>query len=87
MWSQDGRELYYNSLDNKVMAVAIRPSLPGNRQFQFGVPRALFEVRMVTNDSGFQVSTDGRFLLPTPVEQQASTPMTVVLNWPQTLKK
>jgi hypothetical protein len=33
------------------------------------------------------VSRDGRFLLPALVEQEASKPMTVVLNWPEMLKK
>jgi Tol biopolymer transport system component len=83
VWRRDGRELYYNSLDNKIMTVEIKPGAG----FQFGVPRALFEVRMVNTDSGFDVSKDGRFLLPTLAQQQASTPMTVVLHWPEILKK
>ena len=37
--------------------------------------------------ASFDVSKDGRFLLPVLVEQEASTPMTVTLNWPQMLKK
>jgi hypothetical protein len=57
-------------------------------QLQFGVPRALFGVRIfsTSGDSSFDVSKDGRFLLPALVEQEVSTPMTVVLNWPQMLK-
>jgi len=70
------------------MAVDIKPSVPGSLQLQFGVPRALFDVRISTNgDTGFDVTKDGRFLLPILVEQEASAPMTVVLNWPETLKK
>jgi eukaryotic-like serine/threonine-protein kinase len=88
VWSRDGRELYYYSLDNKIMAVDTKPAGPKSSQLQFGVPRPLFEVRILTNDSpNFDVSQDGRFLLPALVEQQGSTPMTVVLNWPQLLKK
>jgi hypothetical protein len=34
----------------------------------------------------FQVAKGGRFLLPLLVEPEASTPMSVVLNWPQMLK-
>jgi serine/threonine-protein kinase len=83
VWSRDGRELYYYSLDNKIMAVAIRPGA----QFQFGAPKALFGVPVsVRRGTGFEVSKDGHFLLPALVEQQATTPMTVVLNWPQMLK-
>jgi hypothetical protein len=35
----------------------------------------------------FAVSMYGHFLLPVLMDRQTSTPMTVVLNWPQTLKK
>jgi len=88
VWSRDGRELYYYSLDNKIMAVEIKPSAPGS-QLQYGAPKALFEVRIPSNgvNVGFEVGRDGRFLVPALVEQQASTPMTVVLNWPRLLQK
>ena len=83
-WSSDQRELYYYGGDGKIMAVDIKP---GTR-FQFGVPKALFDVpkalfdtRLRSNLISFDVSKDGRFLLPALVEQQVSTPMTVVLNW------
>jgi hypothetical protein len=38
------------------------------------------------NDS-YDVSADGRFLIASPVEQSATVPMTVVLNWQAGLKK
>ena len=83
-WSRDGRELYYYSRDqSKVMAVDIRPGA----QFQFGMPKALFEVSISVNNTSFEVSQDGRFLLPVVAEQSAGGPMTVVLNWPEMLKK
>jgi eukaryotic-like serine/threonine-protein kinase len=88
VWSHDGRELYYYSLDNRIMAVDIKSSVPGSPQPQFGMPRALFDVRISTNgNTGFDVTKDGRFLVSTLVELDASAPMTVVLNWPETLKK
>jgi len=87
VWSRDGRELYYYSADNKIMAVEIKPSAPGRQQSPFGVPKALFEIRKAANDNGFEVSNDGRFLLPVLVEQRDSVPMTVVLNWPELLKR
>ena len=73
-WSRDGRELYYVSADNKLMAVEIKPGV----KFEAGVPHPLFDVRP---GAGFDVRKDGNFLIPTPAEQSASAPMTVVLNW------
>jgi hypothetical protein len=75
--------LYFVSPENKLMAVGIKPGA----QFQAGVPQLLFDVRLGTNNPAFDVDKDGRFLIATPVEQSATLPMTVVLNWQQALKK
>jgi serine/threonine protein kinase len=87
VWSRDGRELYYSSPDNSIMAVEIKPSVSGSARF--GVPRKLFEARTSGNGgSRFDVSSDGRFLLAVPAGQpEESVPITVVLNWPEMLKK
>jgi Tol biopolymer transport system component len=89
VWSRDvrRRELYYYSLDGQIMAVDVMPSVSGSAQSPFGVPRKLFAAR-IAQGSGFAVSKDGHFLLPVLLGQQdLSAPMTVVLNWPELLKK
>jgi hypothetical protein len=55
-------------------------------KFDFGVPKSLFDVRM---DAGarFDVSKDGKFLIPSQVEAASTVPMTVVVNWPAGLRK
>jgi len=83
VWSRDQRELYYYGGDGKIMAVDIKAGTP----FRFGVPKTLFDARILSNLFSFDVSKDGRFLLPALVEQQAATPMTVVLNWPALVRK
>jgi serine/threonine protein kinase/Tol biopolymer transport system component len=84
VWSRDGRELYYYNLaDYTITAVDIKQG----EQFQFGVPHPLFEVANSMVNLRFDVTKDGRFLVPALVEQEASAPMTVVLNWPELLKK
>jgi eukaryotic-like serine/threonine-protein kinase len=80
VWSRDGRELYYLSADNKLMAVEIKPGV----KFEAGVPHPLFDVR---RGVVFDVSKDGNFLIPTTAEQSASAPVTVVLNWQEGLEK
>jgi Tol biopolymer transport system component/tRNA A-37 threonylcarbamoyl transferase component Bud32 len=83
VWSRNGKELFFVSADNKMMAVDIGAS---GGKLEAGIPRALFDVRLTTLQ-GFDVSKDGKFLVPTPVEQTAAVPMTVVVNWPATLRK
>jgi hypothetical protein len=57
----------------------------GGAKFEASVPRALFEMHSAPN-GWFDVSKDGRFLIPTPVQQSASVPITVVVNWTAGLK-
>ena len=71
------------SVDNKMMAVEIKPGT----QFVAGVPKPLFEVRLGSSTSSYDVSADGRFLIATSVGQSATAPMTVVLNWQAALRK
>ena len=83
VWSRDGRELYFVSGEGKLMAVPVN----AGAQFQRGVPKPLFDVRLANPTSSYDVSADGRFLIATPVEQSVTVPMTVVLNWQAALKK
>jgi hypothetical protein len=82
VWSRDGKELFYVSADGKMMAVAIR----GGPNFERGAPEPLFDVRL-NAEAWFDVSKDGRFLIPLQVQQAASAPMNVVINWMAGLKK
>jgi len=85
VWSRDGRELYFVGLNGKMMAVEIEPG----PQFEASVPKPLFDVRLgaAINFPSYDVSADGRFLIATRVEQTATVPMTVMLNWQAPLKK
>jgi hypothetical protein len=69
------------------MAVEIRTN---GGAIQPGVSKTLFPVRLAQPGvAGFpyDVGKDGRFLIPTPVEQSASVPITVVVNWTAGLKR
>ena len=59
-WRRDGKELFFLSADNKIMAVPVRLG----PTFQADAPTALFSVRP---DSLYDVSADGqRFLVNNP---------------------
>ncbi len=84
VWSRDGKELYFIGADQKMMVVEAK----GGAKFEASVPKALFDVHTVNGlNFVFDVSKDGRFLIPTPVEPSANVPMTVVVNWTAGLKK
>jgi hypothetical protein len=84
VWSREGKQLFYVSADNKMMAVDIKGT---GTNPEPGVPQPLFDVRLGPNNPGFDVAKDGRFLIATPVDQVSAAPITVVVNWMAGLKK
>ena len=84
VWGPEGRELFYVSLDGKLMAVAMKlgrgsvePSLPHEL---FALPNGL------TGLGPFEVAADGqRFLVQVTTDK--IEPLTAIVNWPVLLKK
>jgi Tol biopolymer transport system component/tRNA A-37 threonylcarbamoyl transferase component Bud32 len=80
LWRADGKELFYRSADQKLMAVEIQ----AGETFKAGIPQPLFaaRVRSGTARNKYLASADGkRFLLVAPLGREALIPTTVVLNW------
>jgi Tol biopolymer transport system component len=85
-WRRDGKELYYLSRDDKMMAAEIRESAG---KLEIGAPRALFQVRQIASvGHPYDVTADGsRFLVSVQTEQPATESITLVVNWPAELNK
>ena len=85
-WSRDGRELFYMAPSGTLMAVPVKTGA----RLEAGVPKPLFEIRSsnpgATNNL-IDVAKDGRFLVALELEAPTSPPLTVVLNWPELLRK
>jgi Tol biopolymer transport system component/predicted Ser/Thr protein kinase len=80
-WRGDGKELYYRSPDQKLMAVEIRVS---GSELEAGIPKALFPVAVRTGNARnkYMPMPDGqRFLIDAPLGRESMTPTTIVLNW------
>ena len=81
-WRTDGRELYYVTSDNHLMAVAIEAA--GDTPI-VGIPQQLFQVpfgQASFQRNVFDVTSDGqRFLVNTLVEPVRSASIAWVLNW------
>ena len=84
-WRDDAKELVFAGPNNELLAVDVNG---GSAAFQVGTPHKLF-----TRPAGPGWDMDGagkRFLLtvtPGQAQQNAQTPITVVLNWQADLKR
>jgi hypothetical protein len=85
-WSTQGDELFYFS-GKKLMAVAVKTA----PAFSAGVPHELFEAPIepgYTNDGHrWVVAPDGTFVMQTFPPEISTSPITVIVNWPELLKK
>jgi Tol biopolymer transport system component len=96
-WRRDGRELFYLTPANRLMAVPMT-SAPQTRTLNSGTPVMLFASRIAIganvgtggslSKAQYAVAPDGqRFLLNTTAADSATSPITVVLNWDAALKQ
>ncbi|MBZ5644316.1 MAG: protein kinase [Acidobacteriia bacterium] len=87
-WRGDGKELFYISSDQKLMAVSVK----SGAAFEAGAPQPLFELDPVFPPMGgrfaYQPAADGqRFLVLSAAGSNVAPPINVVLNWQAGLKK
>jgi Tol biopolymer transport system component/predicted Ser/Thr protein kinase len=94
-WAGDGKELFFESADGKMMAVPVNKAVPGAKAvFEPGTPVALFDAHMAHDNQAryfeYDVTPDGkRFLINAAVGAgAASAPtLTVVTNWLAAVRK
>jgi Tol biopolymer transport system component len=78
-WSRDGKELYFVSLDSKLMATKL--VITGG-SVEPAAATTLFPVRLSgVPKHQYSVAADGRFLVNEVVDDSASSLLTLVLNW------
>jgi len=78
-WSRDGREIFYLSPDRQLMSVPVSYG----ETFTPGTPQPLFRVQVEGSPrrNVYDVAPDGQRFLFLVTAGEASTPMTVVVNW------
>jgi len=85
-WSENGKELFFRSPDQNIMAVPVTTGAA----FEAGTPKALFPTHLDTGlaRNRFIPSRSGdRFLLVATPARESMAPTTVVLNWMADLGK
>jgi Tol biopolymer transport system component len=89
VWRPDGKELFYIASDSRMMAVSV--SLTNG--FQPGTYQALFEVPLgvgqgVGSPAQYDVTADGqRFLVNARAGDFRISPIHIILNWTELLKR
>ena len=87
IWRGDGKELFYISADQKLMAVEVKSGTGAKEGFEIGVPRPLFNFPAPGILVNYDVTDDGRRFLIVTNEETTPSPITVVLNWAAELKR
>lgn len=83
-WREDGKELFYISADNKLMAVEVSI---GESTIEISNAQPLFEIRLWTSPgTHYDVSRDGRRFLIDVAGEGTTLPITLVVNWTAELK-
>ena len=85
-WRKDGKELFYFSSGQQVMAVDVSQK---GTSLQLGAPHALFKAFTINTSAGpYAVSADGkRFVMNTVLPPSIAEPLTLITNWPADLKQ
>jgi serine/threonine protein kinase/Tol biopolymer transport system component len=86
-WNKNSKEIFYVSLDSKMMAAPVKFS-PDGQLLETGTPAVLFPVRIARGPlpgvfkQQYAVSSDGqRFLVNLAVDEGAASPITLIYNW------
>jgi serine/threonine protein kinase len=83
-WRRDGKEIFYRTPDNKLMAAEVNAV---GSSFTVGAVRPLFGDHPNGAPEGYDVSADGqRFVIPFE-PGQPNAAITLVINWTAELKK
>ena len=84
-WRRDGKELFYLSADNKIVAAEVRGDASS---FAVGSVNPLFETRVYRSAfGGFDVTADGQRFIVAYEPGQPNVAITLVENWDAELKK
>jgi Tol biopolymer transport system component len=85
-WGAGGRELFYISPENKLMAVKLKM---GSDTVQPSAPRELFQLPLRATTAGvlYEPSRDGQRFLVLTSPEAAQQSLNVIVNWPALLNK
>jgi hypothetical protein len=82
-WRGDGKELFFLAAYRRVMAAEVGTT---SGSFQVGAVTPLFAAVVEDFAMPFDVSADGKRFVIAIAPQEQSSPITLLINWPELLK-
>jgi hypothetical protein len=88
-WGSYGKELYYRTLDGKIMVVKVTAGITFEKpEILCPAPPDPSEQAILYGFPSWDITADGnRFIIPVPVADSTPPPFTIILNWQSLLKK
>ena len=83
MWRGDGKELFYLANDKYVTAAAVNGE---GDSFVVSSTEKLFSINLVSLTPSYDVASDGQSFVVNMHAWEATTPITLVTNWPEELR-
>ena len=84
-WRADGKKLYFIRYTDDIIYECDITETAG--EIQIGPPQPLFRANVSAIGASFDASADGNRFLVDVAQQEAATPLSLVVNWPAELKK
>ena len=83
-WRNDSKEIFYFGVDNHAYSV---PFNGAESQPQIGSPEKLFSIPNTAFNGFYEVMPDGKRFVVNHVPEQASSPISILMNWTEVVKK
>ena len=81
LWSADGKEIFYLTLDSTLVSVPVETA---GDVLRIGTPRTLFKIG---EEDTFDVTPDGKRFLVNQTIREGDPPVAVIVNWPRLLTR
>jgi len=83
-WSGNGKELFFRDANDILYACRVKRD---GAEIEVGTPQRLFRVYLPGVGFPYDVSPDGQRLLVNLAEEEGQTPLRLLTNWPEELRK
>jgi len=89
-WSRNGKELFFLTVGatGDLMSVSVEAGVGADRKpaLKAGLPRKVVSFNYLSDRNNYDISPDGQRFLVNTTDEQALSPLNVILNWTSAIK-